>query len=131
MYSLCNQYKINLYELKVDFSGDYINRSISKFWFIRPASYKFLGEIYLGIYKDDELKEISFFHELGHCIMIYPENYLECTEYQIEKMAWKEGLKIAKENGIKFSSKTLKWANEQLKTYSKTTKIKNSKLIGH
>jgi len=63
--------------------------------------------------------------------MIYPENYLECTEYQIEKMAWIEGLKIAKENGIKFSKRALKWSDEQLRTYSKTTKVKNSKLIGH
>mgnify|MGYP001189135948 CR=1 FL=1 len=81
------------------------------------ASYCAGDEIWLGIYDDEELKEISFWHELGHCVGIYPNEYWKLQKWVIEKIAWTEGLKIAKQHGLKFSIKALRWAVQQFQSY--------------
>ena len=80
-------------------------------------SYSAGRKIWLGVYENSELKTISFFHELGHCVGYHPNDYTNWLVYDIEKLAWKEGLKIAQLNGYSFSKKTMKWAVQQLHTY--------------
>lgn len=81
--------------------------------------------IILGIYQDPELRLISFFHELGHCLdsrqipdvrkMDYWKDYP--YNHYFEAKAWKIGLQIASENGINFSSNSKEWAAKQLLSY--------------
>ena len=71
-------------------------------------------EIVLGIYDDEELKNISFFHELGHTLTPQPESL---TIYQMEEEAWRLGIQLAKRYGFTFSKKALQWAKEKLETY--------------
>jgi len=76
-------------------------------------------EIALGIYEDEELLVISFFHELGHCVGSLPP-YEECQyDHYKEARAWRVGLALAADRGITFSSRALEWAREQLTSYFK------------
>jgi len=74
------------------------------------------AEIWLGFYDDEEIKLISFFHELGHVTddTIWNDKLLK---YDMEKIAWNKGYEIAKEYGVKFSRKSKGWATKQLNTY--------------
>lgn len=74
-------------------------------------------EIYLGIYDNEELKEISFWHELGHCVGKFPEDSWKLKTWVYEKLAWTEGLKLAKQQGLTFSFNALRWAVQQFQTY--------------
>ena len=89
-----------------------------------------LPEIYLGIYEDQELRLISFFHELGHVTsdIKFDEGI---TKYDIERDAWIKGLRIAQTHGIYFSFKAKRWAVGELKTYEKYKhkKILNSEIF--
>ena len=74
------------------------------------------AELWLGFYDDEELRLISFFHEMGHMLddTLYKEGM---TVYDFEKTAWEKGYELAKEYGIKFSRKSKGWATKQLNTY--------------
>lgn len=130
MIDFCKKHNITLNEVKYSSTERYNNKSWATFYFIKPiipdAS---LGEITIGVYDNNEYKEISFYHELGHCLVDYPNNYKDISEYKLEKLAWKEGLKIAKQNNIYFSTNALRWAVQQLYTYSNTVLCKNSNRI--
>jgi hypothetical protein len=94
-------------ECKANGEDSYINRS-----------YNCHDQIWIGIYEDQELELVSFFHEVGHCTQTN-ENVKGLTYYQIEEDAWRRGYEIAKKYGIKFSRNAKKWAKSQLETYNK------------
>jgi len=74
------------------------------------------AEIWLGIYENEELKLISFFHEMGHMLIdMGYDNDLKVYDY--EKDAWEKGYKLAGECGVKFSRKAKRWAKKQLNSY--------------
>ncbi len=77
------------------------------------------NSIFIGYYQDDELREISFFHELGH--ILQPDDFWathpEAQKIDSEKAAWCRGLAVAKQVGITFSPKALCWAAKNLATY--------------
>lgn len=85
------------------------------------CSYCSNDEIYLGIYDDQELKLLSFFHELGHLKDTTDWDWELDTrknaQYKIEQRAWEIGYEIALLNHIEFSDKAKQWALEQLETY--------------
>jgi len=84
------------------------------------ASYICGKEIYLGIYQDEELRLLSFFHEMGHAIddTDWSTGADKTTTYKAEKKAWELGYKLAERNGVSFSDNAKQWANEQLEKYN-------------
>lgn len=78
-------------------------------------------EIYLGWYKSEDRRRVSFFHELGHLLIgreygsyaLYPEQ----RKYEWEKAAWMRGFAEAEWLGVRFRKTTLRWAAAQLATY--------------
>lgn len=88
--------------------GGYINRS-----YVTGGT-----KIKLGLYSDEELKAISFFHELGH--ILTPDSYIESVNYNtflIELEAWNIGLKIAIEHNLNFTDNAIAWGYEQALSY--------------
>lgn len=71
--------------------------------------------IILGFYDSIEKKRISFFHELGH-ILVLNETLFEKV-FKGEKQAWDAAYELADTLGIEFSKECKKWAKEQLDTY--------------
>lgn len=80
------------------------------------SSFCYGDVILIGLYDDQELKVISFFHELGH---ILDPDRPHVNKYEMEAVAWKIGIEKAKEYNILFSPETLEWADVQLETYNK------------
>jgi hypothetical protein len=80
-----------------------------------PASfvYSFGEAIVLGIYKNDEQRMASLFHEVGHILVA--GDYEGQFEYEAE--AWKRGIKLAMEYDISFSGETMMWISKQMSTY--------------
>ena len=77
-------------------------------------------DIILGIYDDKELKQASFFHEIGHTIINESfEKLVNNDQMLIEFEAWVEGLKVARKYGYKFSSKTFKYILKSINSYYK------------
>lgn len=77
-------------------------------------------DIILGIYEDRELKEASFFHEIGHTLITEAyEKMVHEDELLIEFQAWIEGLKVAKRYKQQFSNKTFQYILESLNSYYK------------
>jgi hypothetical protein len=76
-------------------------------------------EIVLGIYKNKELRLISFFHELGHTIV--KQSFAQDVHYNkmvVENQCWQEGIRYAATHcGIKFSDEAIVWGYEQALTY--------------
>lgn len=72
--------------------------------------------ICIGIYEDGELKLLSFFHELGHCVD--PRVQHE-SKYDQEHRAWHFAYRLSESEGFSFSPRALRWAREQLATYEK------------
>jgi hypothetical protein len=81
--------------------------------------------IYLGIYKSQELKTLSFFHELAHCTGKFRGNFKDM--YGIEKAVWNYTFTLAKERGYTFSKASEEWVKKQLQTYKYDTKRKKRK----
>lgn len=82
--------------------------------------------ILLGIYNDTELRLLSFFHELGHCVnarrvLERGENRVVNPEHDYhhysEALAWRTGLELAQAEDVEFSGASLRWARKQLGTY--------------
>ncbi|MGD2072938.1 MAG: hypothetical protein PVG65_05575 [Candidatus Thorarchaeota archaeon] len=80
--------------------------------------------IVLGFYDDIEKKRISFFHELGH-ILILDETLFE-KRFKSEKQAWDAAYELADSLGIEFSKKCKGWAKKCLSTYREKN---NEKII--
>jgi hypothetical protein len=75
-------------------------------------------EIWLGVYKDERFKLISFFHELGHKFL--PKDYAKRSKYNtlmIELKAWELGLEYALNKGFIFDDDVIKWGYEQALSY--------------
>lgn len=76
--------------------------------------------IILGIYDMPELKQASFFHEIGHTLVTESfEKMVHNDEMLIEFQAWVEGLKIAKKYKQEFSNKTFHYILKSLNSYYK------------
>lgn len=69
--------------------------------------------IYLGVYDDLELRDLSFFHELGHCLTRSDPR----TIFDQEVEAWALGYRLAERHGMVFSERAKAWADSQLATY--------------
>jgi hypothetical protein len=115
LYKIAETYNIKIHEI---IKGDSYCKSMGEDWY-KNSSYIAGKEIYLGIYDDDELKIISFFHELGHSLTppYKNEHSYKISKYEFEKIAWKIGLKKAKNHNYSFSFKSLRWAVKQLQSY--------------
>ncbi len=72
------------------------------------------ANIFIGIYNDEELKILSFFHELAHVIG-RPDDF--ATKYLNEKYTWALSYELAKQYNINFSKKAKRWARIALSTY--------------
>lgn len=68
-------------------------------------------EIILGVYEDQELRLVSFLHELGHIKAEVGGGY------ENERRAWEWAGGFAEELGLRFSDKTLNWCQVQLDTH--------------
>jgi hypothetical protein len=77
-------------------------------------SWSTANEIWLGIYEDEELKTLSFFHELGH---VFNQKIDYTTIYQMEKAIWDIAFSIANKFDYIFSTKAREWSYKQLETY--------------
>lgn len=80
-------------------------------------------DLFVGLYDDDQLKLISFFHELGHhlcCVNdLYPE-YEDLPYYHYgESLAWRIGLNESLKYDVSFNILEINWAVRQLSTYFK------------
>ena len=125
MRRLCDEYEIKFTQIitgdeycKVNGEDSYINRSIST-GHISCEKYgnNTRADIDIGIYQDEELKLISFFHELGH-VTDDLKKHSRLTIYQIEKRAWEVGYELAKKERITFSVKAQVFARKCLETYN-------------
>jgi hypothetical protein len=77
--------------------------------------------ILLGIFKENEVRNAVFFHELGHTVINKAFEKLVHNDVMfIEYQAWIEGLKIAKKYNYIFSKQTFKHILKLLNTYYKT-----------
>lgn len=90
--------------IRVNGLDAYLNRSLSA-----GADY-----IEIGIYDDNELRMLSFFHELGHCL---DPCRLHKTEFAQEQAAWDVGYQLAAFEGVEFSENARMWALANLETY--------------
>lgn len=107
MRKVCKQIA-KKYSIKVRFDCPDINQSFC------------IGndEILIGQYKEAELAFISFFHELGHCLIEY--EYKKSWNYNtlvIEIECWNIGLREAKKHNILFSDNAIKWGYKQALSY--------------
>ncbi|MFA5135366.1 MAG: hypothetical protein WC505_06310 [Patescibacteria group bacterium] len=74
--------------------------------------------IFIGNIKDPEIRNIAFFHELGHAIMSDSPYQQAPTKLAIEHEAWRIGLRLAAQHGITdWSIRALSWAKQQLSSY--------------
>ena len=73
--------------------------------------------ILLGHFDNQEMKFITFLHELGHIF----DNNTYLNKYEQEKYAWEWAMNYLKKHypQIKLSQNTLEWCDKQLETYSK------------
>lgn len=115
IFDIAKKYKIKIHQIKpgdkfckANGEDTYINRSF--------CSGK---EIWIGIYKNEELRLASFFHEVGHIIdpIDWSLNANSTTQYKSEAWAWEIGFRLAETHGIVFSKKTKQWAKKQVNTY--------------
>lgn len=98
---ICNKYKLILHKIDEE-----------------DHSYGAGEDIFLGVYKDQELKLISLFHELGHRLV--SQDLVREWKYNtllIELECWRLGLLEARELGILFSDKAIEWGYKQAMTY--------------
>lgn len=81
------------------------------------SSYSDVDNIWLGIYDDPELKNLSLCHEIAHCLI---EGNMEFENvYELEKFTWEKTFKIAENCDLHFSKNAIKWGKDQLKSYEK------------
>jgi len=77
------------------------------------------AEIILGVYEDQELKDLSFLHEFAHVKYTYSDwsiNHI-LTRYEWELQVWNNTYKLANEYKFYISPNAMRWAHEQLATY--------------
>jgi hypothetical protein len=79
------------------------------------SSYSAINEIWLGIYDDAEIKNLSLFHEVAHCLI--EKNTDFDNVYELERTVWNNTFDIAEKCDVTFSKEAIKWADKQLKTY--------------
>lgn len=81
-------------------------------------SYIMNGKIIVGYYDDIEIENISILHELGH--MLIPKEFtgqVENDSFLLEKEAWRIGIKVGIQYGMKFSTNALRYAVMCFETY--------------
>ncbi len=73
---------------------------------------------WIGEYEDEELKLISFFHELGHRIIT--QEFIkkwECNTFIIELECWNLGFEEARKREVFFSDKAIAWGLQKAMSY--------------
>lgn len=79
------------------------------------------GNVWVGFFEDEEKRDASFFHEIGHRVSAGYEYNLEVEGLDLkqanETMAWFLGLREALLHGVHFSAATLAWAVGRMMTY--------------
>ena len=107
---------------------------------VNHCSYVGGGPIWVGYYDDDELRTISFFHEIGHILEpahLYAEAAAaDDTDWEQfglmrEVLAWLRGLEEAHRRGYSFSPEALAWATEQWGSYIPAAKRHWLRKLGH
>jgi len=72
--------------------------------------------IEIGIYADAELRLLSFFHELGHCLD--STRPWHTSKLDQERAAWEIAYSLATSHGVESSAEARDWASAQLETYN-------------
>ena len=96
-----------------DAPGKYVD------FFALDSSWIVGNDIVIGKYTNDENMLISFFHELGHCLI--SREYIDKWEYNtlmIELECWNIGIEEARKRKILFSDSAIKFGFEKALTYS-------------
>src|SRR4051812_31153989 len=74
--------------------------------------------VYVGLFADKEYELIAFFHEVGHSIIT--QDFMKKWDYNtlvIEIECWNLGLEKARELGILFTDRAIRWGYEKALTY--------------
>jgi len=97
----------------------YLDRIEHKFENVVENCYIAGNEIFIGIYKDEEKKLISFFHELGHKEISWAfKKAFKLNTLLIEIECWRCGIELARSYGIFFSDNAIKFGYEKALTYT-------------
>jgi len=130
---LCKRHCIDLFDYAIDWKEDELpsyGEETSACTMARSKQWP--PTIYLGAYKDPELRLISFFHELGHIVDVDNKllpKYEDLPYYHFsEASAWRRGLRLATRAGIEFSENALEWAKGQLSTYFEDDNLERTPL---
>jgi hypothetical protein len=118
----------NDYDLKIIYIDSLDDTSIDKNFYGKNQCFLADGQIYVGIYDDEEKKLISIFHEIGHAFLTkYETEKYKYIPLLCELACWRIGIDIAIEKyNYYFSDETIVWAYSQAFTY-KEEKERNMK----
>lgn len=76
--------------------------------------------ITLGLFKNEQKRLLTFFHEVGHmAITAKYGNLIKWKPVVIEMQCWQNGIELAASMGVHFDTKTLLWGYERALTYKK------------
>ena len=78
------------------------------------TSYSDGHKIWLGIFDNKELRNLSLIHEIAHCLI--DDEKFESI-YELEKVVWAKTYEICDECEMTFSKEAKSWAKKQLNTY--------------
>jgi hypothetical protein len=117
---LCRRHNIELYDY-ANYEGELPSYAIEASQCTMARSKYGPPTIFLGVYKNPELRLISFFHELGHIVDVDNRRipkYEDLPYYHFsEASAWRMGFRLAYRNGVEFSQEAIDWAKTQLASY--------------
>jgi len=105
---ISKEYLIKCSFIKDEIEEEYINNC-----FVIGKS-----EIIIGKYENEENKLISFFHEIGHCLI--EKEFIEKWKYNtliIEIECWNIGIEEARKRNILFSDNAIKFGYEKALSY--------------
>jgi hypothetical protein len=114
--AVCNEFNIKLVDMS-KLSRKEQGKMGIKGW--PPANSSVSDEddgVVLGRFGNQELRLISFLHEVGHCLG--HEQFKGVHDYAVEAHAWSWAIRLASQKHISFSDEALAWAHQQLGTYA-------------
>lgn len=111
-YEICDRFDISLViwprnDLPENIPSYYDNDSGSTF-----------DAIMVGVYKNEDLRVIAFFHEFGHVLDIKLGKKF-VNKYEMERSAWQIGIITAQHLGIGMTDEMLEYRDDCLQTYEK------------
>lgn len=103
---LCDKYDINLFDKGAEYSnaGIVSGKEFYEIWLNQACATINSRKIYLGIFKDKELRIAVFFHELWHVLKKKNKNE---TQYDYERITTLRAIRYAKLLGIYLSLSTI------------------------